>query len=149
MHKIETSSVGLNVLAVITLQSLGTGAFISLSTDKASKLVGENWVDDPSRLKQFIVASFDGEPVKLSGLVFETDAVECSAAHKVVVEVDISGRNLPAFAAGRMSKALVAMQISRVLEVWSTPTKCVYEAQKTAPATKQLDMETGKVSKIA
>jgi len=149
MHKIETTGVGLNVLAIITLQSLGTGAFISLSTDKASKLVNETWIEDASRLKQHIVATFDGEPVKLSGVVLEADAVECPAAHKVTVEVSMSAKNLPAFAAGRMSRTLVGIEVSRVLEVWSSPSKLVYEAQKTSPATKELDMTSGKVNRVA
>lgn len=149
MHKIETSSVGLNALAIITLQSLGTGAFIGLSTDKANKLVNETWVEDETKLKQSIVATFDGDPVKLTGLVNENDAVECAAAHKVVVEVLVSAKNLPAFAAGRMSRTLVGLEIARVLEVWSTPSKCVYDAQKVAKPTKEMDMSTGRVSAVA
>lgn len=149
MHKIETTSVGLNALAIITLQSIGTGAFIAITTDKASKFVGETWQEDPTRLKQHVLATFDGEQVKLSGVVVEADAVECAAAHKVVLEVEISAKNLPAFAAGRMSKTLVAVEVYRILEVWSTPTKCVYEAQKTAPATKLMDMDTGRITKAS
>jgi len=151
MHKIETNSVGLNALAIITLQSLGTGAFISLSTDKASKLTGETWIEDSSRLKQFVVATFDGDPVKLSGLVPEGDAVECAAAHKVVLEVEVSAKNLPAFAAGRMSRTLVGLEIAKVLEVWATPTKCVYDATKASkvPTGGEIDMSTGRVTRAS
>lgn len=147
MNIIETPSVAFNSCARLTVESLTTHPSVVLSADKASRNVNDVWVEDQSMKKQTVTGFYEGEPVELTGVIPDENACSVAGAHKVVLEVKMSSKNLPAFAAGKMSRSLVAISIHRIVEVWTTPTKCVYDANKSKAAIQVLSLETGKIGK--
>lgn len=149
MIKLENPTNAPVALSVLTLQSVGSAPSIVLSTDNARKLQGEIWVEDPARLKQFVsFTAPDGEQAEIEGLVDENSAVEISGAFKVVLEVSLRKGLKGAFDKGAVSRGYAAVELVRVVEVWSTPSKKLWSAQnlpESGPG-KSFDPSTGKVS---
>jgi hypothetical protein len=117
--------------ALLTVQCADNESSIRLNTEEARKLVGDSWQPDPSRLRQVLLYNgVDGEQVRLEGLVSEVQAVSIAGAYKVVAEVLPSNRLRAAFAAGRVSREDAVLELVKVVEVWGTPTKCLYGPQK-------------------
>lgn len=146
MIKLESPVAALSVTSFVTIQSRTKEPTIALSCSPARALVDGTWKDDPTRTKQSVSFHSDEGPTELHGLMPETDGVEIAAAHKVVVQVTLSTRNLPTAQVGRVSRALVSLELVRVVEVWTTAEKCVWKAADWAkPASGKVLTETGAV----
>lgn len=147
MIKLETLGGSLAASAIITIQSHASAPTVALVTSNVRTNKNGTWEDDPTRRKQTVTFFTSDGPCEISGLVPETAAVEIGAAHKVVVEVALSTKALPAFEAGRVSRSLVALEVQRVVEVWSSPEKCVWRAEDFGkPSGKTFDPKTGRVA---
>lgn len=127
--KLETSNVGLAVHALVSIQGAGDLAGIALSTEKSKRNDNGNWVEDPTRLRQILMAVGAEGPIELSGIVPESEAVEIAAAFKVVAKVNLVPEEKGAFVAGRVGRKFTALELVQVVEVWATATKCLYRAK--------------------
>ncbi|HEU5078511.1 MAG TPA: hypothetical protein VFT72_04825 [Opitutaceae bacterium] len=151
MIKLESPSSGLAGVATLSIQASGSEPIIQLSADKTRTNVGGEWKDDTTRLKQLLTYISDDGPCELAGAVPEGEAIEMGAAWRVVAQVRLSTKALPAFQAGRVSREMVALELVRVVEVWSSPLKMLWKAQdwQSAPARsagKTVDLATGRVA---
>lgn len=147
MIKLETSTGSLAASSLLTIQSHDSAPTVALGTSKVRSNKDGKWEDDVTRLKQVLTFFTPDGPCEISGIVAEQQAVEIASAHKVLVEVQLSTKSLPAYEAGRVSRSLVALEVVRVVQVWASPTKCVWEAHDFAkkPA-KSFDPTTGKIA---
>lgn len=151
MIKLETQNQSPSATTLLEIKSAGVGTSVILSTADAGGFVNEKWVNALLGKKQQILTFIgaDGAPCSLEGVVLEEYAVEIAAAFKVVVQVDLSNELTTAAAVGRKSKAYTRLELVRVVEVWDSPTKCLWRAKDDGvkAATSSVDMATGKLSK--
>ncbi len=146
MIKLESPVAALSVTSYVTIQSRTKEPTIALSCSPARALVDGSWKDDPTRTKQSVAFHSDEGPTELHGLMPESDGVEIVAAFKVVVQVTLSTRNLPTAQVGRVSRALVSLELLRVVEVWTTAEKCAWKAADWGkPASGLVMTEAGKI----
>lgn len=132
-HKLETKQAAPSVVASLVIQSAGDASSVILKTEEIREPIEvggkTDWVVSKLKLKQictFIGA--DGEPCSLEGSILESDCVEISAAHKVVVQIQIANELKAAYAAGKVSKGYTSLDLVKVVEVWDTPKNCLWRA---------------------
>jgi hypothetical protein len=150
MIKLQSTASAPSAFSVLTLESVGSSPGIIVSVKESRKQIEGNWVSDPQRLRQTVTFfGPDGDPVSMSGLVDEASAVEISGAHKVVMEVAPSSELKGAYDKGRVSQAYTALEIVRVLEVWSSRTSKLWESperKSLGASAKSFDGGTGKIA---
>jgi hypothetical protein len=153
MIKLESKSPGLSAVAEIRVQSSSDDASVTLTTDEVRVNVNNAWQTDAAHRKQIVTFLSPDGPVQLVGEVLESCAVEVPACWAIVAEVELSTKALPAFQAGRVSRSLVALEVRRVVEVWSSPEKLLWRAADRtsgpAAAAGKVMGPDGKISKAA
>ncbi len=156
MIKLETKSAAPSAVSTIEIKSAGSASSVILSTEEIREPVNINgkdeWQVSKTRRKQILTfIGADGTPCSLEGGVFEHEAIEIAAAHKVVAQVQISNELKAAYQAGRVSKAYTALELVRVTEVWDTPKNCLWRAKdaENAAATPPTMDESGKIQRPA
>jgi len=152
MHKLETRSVTPSAVSLLQIQSSGDASTVVLSTEDAGGFVGEKWQNSiPGKRKQQVTfIGADGQALSLEGVVEDEFAVEIRAAHKVVVEIEVSKGLSVAREAGRVSKAFTALQLVKVVEVWDTPKNCLYRAKDAVPAATAASVDgSGRITRQA
>lgn len=150
MIKLDSPVSGVDCRSLLKIESPGDFPSIKLTVEPVRKQVNGQWQDDPTRMKQS--ASFLGQdgPVELTGTVLAEQAVEISGAWRVVVEVSVYTKNLPTYDKGRVSQALLAVEVVKVVEVWASEKKCLYREGGAASAPTSgpvFDMTTGRTSR--
>jgi hypothetical protein len=150
MIKLETKNLAPSAAATIEIRSAGEGASVMLGTADNGGFVEDQWVDSirGTRRQTLTFIGADGQPCMLDGPVDEADAVEMAAAYKAVVQVKVSNGLLAAKAIGRTSKQYSRIDIVRVVEVWDSPNRCLWKADKTVHGGSSMD-STGKITKAA
>ncbi len=146
MIKLETTVSALTAKATLALVSSSETPSISLSTDNARSQVNGQWVEDKAKRKQLVSYFSEDGPLELQGVVSEQEAVEMTAAYKVLLDIELFSKSLPTYEAGKVSGTLAAVRLLRVAEVWSTSKKRVYPLAIDAQVTgKTFDPSTGRV----
>lgn len=152
MIKLENPTNAPQAFAALLLQSLSEVPTISISAEPVRSNLNGAWVDDPKKRRQTVTfISSDGSPVTLTGIVEETEAIEIAGAFKVVVLVNPSTELKGAFEAGRVSRAYTALELVRVVEVWSTASKKLWSASEwqSKPGGRSFDPASGKIGAAA
>lgn len=151
MIKIETKATLPSAVVALEIRSQGDTPSICLTSEEVREQVGQAWQASESKRKQILTfIGADSSPCSLEGVVDEHHVVEVAAAYKIVLEVKVTNELKAAYQAGRVSKAYTSLEVSRVVEVWETASKCVWRAAKPGVdgATKELTPE-GRIAKIA
>lgn len=138
--------------ARLELKSGSNDACVTIQAEKAWKPganPNDKYVEDPSRTRQIIRASFFSGEVEIVGDIPEPEAVRPGQAWKVVVEVDLTETTLGAYQAGGKSKAIPTMKLVRVLEIWRDASKAVYRARDglLGASGKTVDMGSDRIAK--
>ena len=136
--KLETKSAAPSAVSTIEIKSAGEASSVVLGTEEIREAVEvggkTDWITSKIRVKQFLsFIGADGIPCTLEGTVLESEAVEITAAHKVVIQVAIANELKAAYQAGRVSKGYTSLELVRVVEVWGTPKNCLWRANAAAP----------------
>ena len=114
------SQSGVQSHLLLTIETHGDRPGIVLSALPSRRPEGDKWIDDPQSRKQIVAFVADGRTCEISGKVPETESIECAACWRCVVE-----------ATQRENKdGQLVVNVGRVLEVWETPEKRVYDAGK-------------------
>lgn len=136
MIKLETKNASPSAVCFLELKSAGDASSVVLSTEEIREPVDlgggkQEWQTSKIRCKQLVTfIGADGSPTSLEGSVLESEAIQIAAAHKVVLQVEVSNELKAAYAAGRVSKAYTSLELVRVVEVWDTPRNCLWKAEK-------------------
>lgn len=135
--KLETKNAAPSAVSFLEIKSAGDASSVILSTEEVREAVeiGGKTEWQVSKIKRKQLLTFigaDGSPTSLEGSVLEAEAVEIAAAHKVVVQVQVSNELKAAYQAGRVSKAYTSLELVRVVEVWDTPKNRLWSAEKHA-----------------
>jgi hypothetical protein len=155
--KLETKSTAPSAVSTLEIKSAGDASSLVLGTEEVREAVNVNgkdeWHTSKLKVKQFLsFIGSDGTPVCLEGVVLDSEAVEISAACKVVIQVQISNELKATYEKGRVSKGYMALELVRVVEVWDTPKNCLWRAPSTVskPAANVVSMdENGKIVRPA
>lgn len=133
----------------IVIESAGTPS-ISLQGEEVNKRVGDKWEPDADNRRQVVVFNdSDGQPAKLTGVVGAGECVALDgAAYKVVLDIEIALKRTAAREAGGFSGQFAALNVVRVVEVWTTAEKPAWTARTAAktPAGAEFDPATGKIA---
>lgn len=150
-HILETKSVAPSAASLLEIVSAGSSTSIVLTIDEVKKRLDgadgrSEYQTDKTKSKQLVTfIGADGAACEIEGVVWEQDAVSISAAHKVVVSVQISNELAQAYEKGQKSRGYMAMKLVQVLEVWDTPKSCYWKASLPV-AGKVFDTSTGKIA---
>ncbi len=136
--KLETKNAAPSAVSTLEIKSAGDASSIVLGTEEVREAVEvggkTDWITSKLKVKQFLsFIGADGTPCTLEGTVLESEAVEITAAHKVVIQVQIANELKAAYQAGRVSKGYTSLELVKVVEVWDTPRNCLWKAEKAAP----------------
>lgn len=132
MIKLENVGSLPQASSLLVIQSQQDGPAVSLTVETLREKndgTGE-WTESAKFMKQGISCYIDGVAVQLSAKVDHLEAVECAAAFKVVVEVDLKMTLSTAFEKGDRSKQFAQLNLVRVVEVWGSATKQLWSARK-------------------
>lgn len=122
MIKLETQTAAPQATAFLTIQSATPDAVIVLSSTDAWKKESDDFVMDESKRKQVVGFITGGRTVEMIGAVPECDCVEIAAAWRVVAQI--------ALLQDKKQPGAVRPAILRIVEVWSTPSKCLWKAER-------------------
>lgn len=131
MIKLESKNLMPSSVAVLTIQSAGDVAGVSLSTEEVREqdAQSQQWSVSKTKRKQIITfIGSDGQPCSVEGTVYENEAIEIPGAYKILVEVRVSVELKAAYQAGRVSKAYTSLEVVRVVEVWADAKKALWTA---------------------
>ena len=136
--KLETKGAAPSAVSSLTIQSAGDASSVVLSTEEIREAVEvggkTEWITSKLKVKQHLTfIGADGVACSLEGVVLDAEAVEISAAHKVVVQIQIANELKAAYQAGRVSKGYTSLELVKVVEVWDTPKNCLWRAKDAAP----------------
>lgn len=141
MIKLENPTNAPQASTLLAIQSLNQLPTVSLTVDEKAprKRVGETWIEDNDHRSQSIsFINAHGDPVAIEGLVPTDECVQIAGAFKVVAQVRLFQGLKGAFERGGVSKSYTGLELVRVVEVWSSATKCLWRAanghEATAPA---------------
>jgi hypothetical protein len=150
--KLETKNVAPAAVILLEIKSQDGASSVVLGFEEVKMRVGEgksaSYVPNPQKMRQSVsFIGFDGFPVLIEGVVPESQAIEISAAFKVVVQVTISNELKVAYEAGRVSQGYMALNLVRVVEVWDSPKNKLWAAKETASAAVEMD-ESGRLKRV-
>jgi hypothetical protein len=153
MIKLETTRKSPRSAMLFAIESSSAEApSIILSTEPANKRNAADtaWEIDPAKRKQYLsFISADGDPCQLVGNVPEGEAIEIEAAYKVVAQCEVNQQKTGAREAGGFSRDFYGLKLLRVIEVWETPTKCLWRATDAPKPGKEFNAQTGKIGQAA
>jgi hypothetical protein len=136
--KLETKNAAPSAVSTLEIKSALDASSVVLGTEEVREAVEvggkTEWLTSKLKVKQFLsFIGADGTPCSLEGTVLESEAVEITAAHKVVIQVQIANELKAAYQAGRVSKGYTSLELVKVVEVWDTPKNCLWRAKDAAP----------------
>ena len=151
MIKLESTTSGISAKSLLKLVSPAEVGSVMLTTEEARSNASGTWQADATRRRQLLSFITEDGPVQLRGIVPEAEAIEIASAHTVVVEVGVSLKSLPAREAGRVSGTVMALELVRVVEVWTTKEKCAWRAKDSISgnAAKEVDLSPGRIAKAS
>jgi len=137
-QKLETKQSAPSAVSTLEIKSSGDASSIVLTTEEHKAFINVNGKDEyqVDKLKRKQICTFigaDGIACTLDGVILDIDCVEISAAYKVVAQVMIANELKQAFAAGKVSKGYMSLELVKVVEVWDTPKNCLWRAKDGAP----------------
>lgn len=128
MIKLENAGSLPQARCLVALQSETEVPSVSLSTEDVREEKDGKWETSAANVRQVVSAFVDHKPFKLSGKIASAYAVECPAAFKVVVEVEVKVVLSTAYEKGDKSKEGMQISLVRVVEVWGTAAKRLWSA---------------------
>lgn len=136
--KLETKAASPSAVSQLEIKSAGDASSVVLASEEVREPIEiggkTEWTVSKLKRKQLLTfIGADGTPCSLEGTVLDSEAIEISAAHKVVVQIQISNELKATYEKGRVSKGYTALELVKVVEVWDTPKNCLWRAPVAAP----------------